>query len=87
MKSSNDSPNNKTPAILLDNQKTNEDGSVTVTYVINNFALELCAKEYEKEMEELTEEEIHTFVTRNISSALKGHNNWKTVNISNNVDI
>lgn len=82
MKSTKDSQSEKVPAILIDNETTNEDGSVTVSYVINNFALELCAKEYGKDIEDLTEPEIHTYVTRNLSSALKGHDNWQAIKVN-----
>ena len=68
-----------TPAILLTDEKENSDGSKSINYVINNFALETCAKSLEKDVEDLTEDEIHNFVISNISNALLCRNGWKLI--------
>ena len=71
--------------ITLIDDKIHEDGTHTVNYVLDHDALELCAKEYEKDMKKLTEEEIHNFVMKNLGAALKGHDEWiakKTVDLA-----
>jgi hypothetical protein len=75
----NTSPTKQPPAILITDEKENEDGSVSVNYVLNNFALETCAKHHEKNIEDLTEEEIHDFVLTNIGSALLCRNGWRMI--------
>lgn len=65
------------PNIHITDSVKNKDGSTTVNYVINHKVLELCAKENEKELTELTEEEIHRFVSKNIGNALNCHGEWE----------
>lgn len=67
------------PNIIITDSKEEGDGTKTINYLCNPKALELCAKELEKEITELTPDDIHQFVSFNIGSALKGHNEWKMV--------
>lgn len=73
------SSDSKTPSITLVDEKQYDDGSISVNYILNHYALKLCAEKYEKDVESLTEEEIHTFVALNLSGALKGHDGWKVI--------
>lgn len=71
--------------ITLVDDKVHEDGTRSVNYILDHDALELCAKENEKKMIDLTEEEIHSFVMKNLGAALKGHGEWvakKTVDLA-----
>ena len=70
------------PRIHIISSTVNEDGSKDVNYICNAKALELFARELEKEVTELTDEEIHQMVSRNIGSALKCHDGWCKKNIS-----
>lgn len=70
------------PRIHIINSTINEDGSKEVNYICNAKALELFAEELEKEVSELTNEEIHHMVSKNIGSALKCHDGWRKKDIS-----
>lgn len=65
--------------IVITDDTTNSDGSVTINYSLNQKALEECASYYEKKLRDLTPDEIHTFVARNIGNALNCHKGWKLV--------
>lgn len=76
---------NKKCKITLLDDKIHEDGSRTVNYALDHEALELCAKEHEKSMAALTEDDIHGFVMKSLGAALKGHDDWvakKTVDLA-----
>jgi hypothetical protein len=77
MNSSVSTSKNNKPEITITNSILNDDGSTTVEYICNNGVLNLCAEELEKDIKQLTKEEIHNFVMYNIGSALKCHNGWK----------
>jgi hypothetical protein len=64
--------------IFIEEKLRHGDGSITLNYSLDGVALEECAKEIGKKSKELTEEEIHSFVIKNISHALKGINGWRT---------
>lgn len=57
------------------------DGSVKVSYALDECAVQRCAHQLNKSPEDLTEEEIHSFVIKNIGSALKGQEDWKSKKI------
>jgi hypothetical protein len=63
--------------IFIEEKTRHSDGSVTLNYSLDNDALIECAKELDKDFKKLTEDEIHTFVVKNISHALKGINGWR----------
>jgi len=68
--------------IVITDDKVESDGSVTVQYALNEQALKACGVELNKNFKELTEQEIHSFVMKNIGSALKGHNGWTVKEIN-----
>jgi hypothetical protein len=65
--------------IIITDDKPNSDGSVTISYSLNKKALEECAVYYEKDIKDLTSDEIHLFVSKNIGNALYCHKGWKVV--------
>jgi len=67
------------PLINIINDSKNDDGSSTVEYEMNEEALKICAKENNKQLNDLTEQEIHSFAEKNIGWALKCHNGWKLI--------
>lgn len=77
--SSNKNTSQTTPLINIIGDVKNADGSTTIEYEVNEDALNICAKEYNKELNQLTAEEIHSFAKKNIGWALKCHNGWKLI--------
>jgi hypothetical protein len=67
------------PLINIIGDVKNPDGSTTVEYELNTGALEVCAREYEKDISQLTPDEIHSFAEKNVRWALKCHNGWKII--------
>jgi hypothetical protein len=70
---------NNEGVIIITEEKRFEDGSIELGYSLDTTALDLCAKELEKETNDLAEEEIHDFVQKNIGLALKCHSGWRVV--------
>jgi len=77
MNSSQNTSLNDRPAIHITDSTTYDDGSVSLNYVCNQKALEQCAEELEKDIKDLTKDEIHRFISKNVGSALMCHNGWK----------
>lgn len=79
MNSSQNTVQNKEGVIAITEKQRFEDGSVELEYTLNFDALDACAKEYDKETKDLTDEEIHEFVQINLGLAVKCHDGWKAV--------
>jgi hypothetical protein len=79
MNSSQNTAQSKQKIIAITEKERFEDGSVELDYALNIGAMEECAAENEKDVKDLTSDEIHEFVQRNLGLAVKCHDGWEVI--------
>ncbi len=72
------SQNNNFGVISITDYTKLDDGSIKVSYALDEEAMKRCAEYTSKPIESLSESDIHTFVVKNLGAALKGQDGWET---------